>query len=119
MKKLMVLLIAAIVGNTMLVAVAHAQDEHSLLLLKNSCPTWVEKVDSIKVDFAITVDANGFVRKQKAELLVRTYEADHCGSIHFYHYQKIRNDVFMLNGVPVEVLLYKPKGQQILVGNSY
>lgn len=116
MKKLIALTIAAIVGNTMLAAVAHAQAEQSSLVLKDSC-SWVQKVDSIKVDFAITVDSNGFVRKQKADLLVRRYEAEQCRYMMTF-YKPVQNEVFMLNGVPVEVLMYKPKGQQMLVGNS-
>lgn len=106
----------SIVVILLLSAVAHAQDGHSLLLLKDSC-SWVQKVDSIKVDFAIVVDSNGFVRKQKVDLLVRRYEAKECGYWAMLNPQ-VQNDVFMLNGVPVEVLLYKPKGKQMLVGNS-
>jgi len=91
----------------------------SNLSLKDSC-WWTNKVDTIQTDFVITVDENNFVKKQRTDFIVHIYEIKDCQ----YSAMRLwpgntRNDIYLLNGKSVEVLLYRPKNQYgVLVGNS-
>lgn len=86
------------------------------LTFKDSC-WWTKKIDTIKIDFVIVVDENNFVKKQKADFIIHEYEKKDCTVVLTFN-QPYRNDVFLLNNKPIEVLLYKPKGQNMLLGNS-
>ena len=89
------------------------------LSLKDSC-WWTKRIDTMQVDFVITVDENNFVKKQKADFMIHKYELKDCKySANGLYFSPKRNDIFLLDGKPVEVLLYRPKNQYgILVGNS-
>ena len=105
MKKLMALIIAAIVGNTMFPAVASAQAGQ--IYLVDSC-WWQLKTDSIKIDYLLIADSSGLIRKQKADLLVRRYEVEQC-KYRWVGNRSLRNDVYLLNGVPVDVIHFRRK----------
>lgn len=107
MKKLKAFTIAAIVGYAMLPAVASAQAVENYLKMEHSCQ-WVQKVDSIKVDYVFTADSSGLMRKHKVDVVVRRYEAEECNYIAFYR-QKVRNEVWLLNNVPVDVVHFRRK----------
>ena len=83
--------------------------------------TWyVSRTDTIKTDFAIVVDSNNFVKKVSCPFLLHKYDEFHHSDFGLWvnSFESNRNDTFMLNNKPIEVLLYKPKGEPILVGNS-
>lgn len=84
---------------------------------KDSC-RWQLRIDTVNVDFVITVDENGFVKKQKVDFIIHQYEEKQCEGVGISFYTPNRNDSFLLKREPVEVLLYRPKGQNMLVGNS-
>jgi len=85
---------------------------------KDSC-WWQPRTDTVKVDFVITVDENGFVKKQKTDFIIHQYEEKKCEGFGISFYTPNRNDTFLLNGKSVEVLLYRPKNKYgVLVGNS-
>jgi hypothetical protein len=92
---------------------------NSLGYLKDSC-WWTTKVDTIQTDFVITVDENNFVKKQRTDFIIHKYEKKDCQySVFGFWAQNLRNDIYLLDGKPVEVLLYRPKNQYgVLVGNS-
>lgn len=82
---------------------------------------WYEKhIDTIKTDFVIIVDSNNFVKKIRCDFIVHKYEElQHSGyRLWASSFYTNRNDTFLLNNNPVEVLLYRPKGEQTLIGNS-
>ena len=86
------------------------------LSIKDS--TWFEKhIDTIKTYFVIIVDSNNFVKKVPCDFIVHKYEREQHSGYRLWIYRN-RNDTFLLNNIPVEVLLYRPKGEQMLVGNS-
>jgi hypothetical protein len=93
----------------------------SLIVQKDSC-WWTKKVDTIPTDFVITVDENNFVKKQRTDFIVHKYEVKDCSLFHIYGLwnQLIRNDIYLLDGEPVEVILYKQKGENrnLIIGNS-
>ena len=86
----------------------------SSTLIKDSC-WWVTHTDTVKVDFVIIVDENNFVKKQKADYIIRKFDVKECTGINWY--TPNRNEVFLLKNKPIEVLLYKPKGRDMLIGN--
>jgi len=87
--------------------------------MKDSC-WWTPKVDTIQTDFVITVDENNFVKKQRTDFIIHKYERKDCQySVMGFWAQNTRNDIYLLDGKSVEVLLYRPKNQYgVLVGNS-
>lgn len=88
----------------------------SSFFIKDS--TWYEKhIDTIKTDFVIIVDSNNFVKKVRCDFIIHKYEREQHSGYRLW-VDRNRNDTFLLNGNPVEVLLYRPKGEQMLVGNS-
>jgi hypothetical protein len=91
----------------------------SAISYKDSC-WWSNKIDTIQTDFVIIVDENNFVKKQRADFIVHKYENKDCQYLQVGFWAQItRNDVYLLDGKPVEVLLYRPKNQYgVLVGNS-
>jgi hypothetical protein len=108
MKKLKIFIVAAIVGNTMLAAVASAQDQKNYFTMKDSC-WWQKKIDSIQVDYILIADSSGSVRKQEADLLVRRYEVEQCAFV-LYPRTKVQNEVYLLNNVPVDIIYFRRKG---------
>lgn len=87
--------------------------------IKDSC-WWNKKSDTIKTDFVIIVDENNFVKKERTDLIIHNYEVKDCkySGIGLWK-QDTRNDIYLLNGKPVEVLLYRIKDKYgTLVGNS-
>lgn len=82
--------------------------------------TWyVPRIDTIKTDFVIIVDVNDFVKKVRCDFLVHKYEQKQYSGYRLWvnSFFPNRNDTFFVNNKPVEVLLYRPKGEQMLVGN--
>jgi hypothetical protein len=79
---------------------------------------WEKRIDTIQTDFVIIVDENNFVKKQKVDFIVHEYETQKCKGFVILFLTPNRNDIFLLDNKPVEVLLYRPKGQRMLVGNS-
>jgi hypothetical protein len=86
------------------------------LSIKDS--SWYEKhIDTIKTDFVIIVDSNNFVKKVRCNFIVHKYEQEQHSGYGLWN-NRNKNDTFLLNNTPVEVLLYRPKGEQMLIGNS-
>lgn len=80
---------------------------------------WTKKTDTIQTDFIITVDENNFIKKQKTDFIVHHYEIKDClYSVRGLWLQNTRNDIYLADGKSVEILLYRPKGNNILIGNS-
>lgn len=95
-------------------------NNHRLLQIKDSC-WWVNKIDTIKTEFVILIDENNFVKKQRADFIVHKYEIEECQyRTNGFYMQPKRNEVMLLNNLPVEILLYKSKRREgmLLVGNS-
>lgn len=85
---------------------------------KDSC-WWDKRIDTIKTDFIITVDENNFVKKYKTDFVIHEYETKNCKftQMSFYSGGK-RNEIYVVNGEQVQVLLYRPKDKYgALVGN--
>lgn len=93
----------------------------SLIVQKDSC-WWTKKADTIPTDFVIIVDENNFVKKQRTDFIIHKYEIKDCSLYKYFGLwnQNTRNDVYLLNGEAVEVLLYRQKGQNrsLVIGNS-
>lgn len=93
----------------------------SSVFIKDSC--WNEKhIDTIPIYFVITVDSNNFVKKERADFIVDKYEMKRCkvaDGFGFYAELKL-NEMFLLNGKNVEVLLYRKKEEpySLTIGNS-
>lgn len=88
---------------------------------KDSC-WWTKKVDTIPTDFVIIVDENDFVKKQRIDFIVHKYEVKDCYLYNTYGLwvENTRNEVYLLNGEPAEILLYRQKGENrsLVIGNS-
>lgn len=92
----------------------------SSFFLKDSCWT-VKHIDTIQVDFLITVNSNNFIKKERADYIIHKYETKVCRYTQYGFYPTPKeNEVFLLNGKPIEVLLYKLRGDfnSLMVGNS-
>ena len=93
---------------------------NSGLLASQKDSTWYEKhLDTIKTDFVIIVDSNNFVKKVRCDFIVHKFEQERHSGIWINSLLNNRNDTFLLNNKPIEVLLYRPKDERwLLVGNS-
>lgn len=92
----------------------------SSIILNDSC-WWTKKVDTILTDFVVIVDENSFVKKQRADFIIHQYEVKECNyNVLSRWMQNTRNEVYLLNGGPVEVLMYRRKGDynNLVLGNS-
>lgn len=108
------------IGNMLLAAVfcqAQITNDSTWKVAADSC-WWEKRSDTIQTDFVIIVDENNFVKKQKVDFIVHEYETQKCKGFVISFLTPNRNDIFLLDNKPVEVLLYRPKGKQMLVGNS-
>lgn len=84
-------------------------DSASFMTIKDSC-WWNKKSDTIKTDFVIIVDENNFVKKERTDLIIHNYEIKDCqySAVSFWN-QNTKNDVYLLDGKPVEVLFIELK----------
>lgn len=74
---------------------------------------WVNKTDSIPVDYVVISDNSGYTKNIEAEWMVHKYESKEC-NIESIENHDVRNEVIEVNGIPTHVLKYRHKRGYLL-----